>query len=367
MNCTSPIHSTMSDKMPLTPESSHEPSSDEHLKKGSNTSTKTSPTLRACEACRSRKIRCLPQGSSKMGKCQRCDKSDRECIFTAPEKRRRRKRTDTRVADLEQMVQVLAARLEQEQRARLESEAKQKPHAHAESQATSTNTCRSHSLAASDNSSELHMPSLSPSSQYLREPSLEQRRASETASPKSQMTPTHLSPIVAKTQLEITMTKPTDLSSDNPTGTRHADLRAMPTTQNTSSLSWPAKNCLPGVSGPQVDKVRSPAPQRNTQSTFASFIDTASDMTPDSEIQDETTQQTGSYIGYDLEMEMDAFQDSLATESNSMPLGFSPYLPDQCSPYHTGSSQAKNVLDWIPRDYTQYFNMQHVSWPCFQT
>ncbi|KAI4282558.1 MAG: hypothetical protein L6R35_005382 [Caloplaca aegaea] len=45
----------------------------------------------------------------------------RECTYTAPEKRRRRKRTDTRVAELEHMVQMLAARLEEEQRPRAES------------------------------------------------------------------------------------------------------------------------------------------------------------------------------------------------------------------------------------------------------
>ncbi|KAL8686149.1 MAG: hypothetical protein Q9224_005537, partial [Gallowayella concinna] len=59
---------------------------------------------------------------SKDGKCQRCAKSSRDCIFTSPEKRKRRKRTDARVADLENMVQMLAARLEQEQRARLEQD-----------------------------------------------------------------------------------------------------------------------------------------------------------------------------------------------------------------------------------------------------
>ncbi|KAL8719429.1 MAG: hypothetical protein Q9225_003572 [Loekoesia sp. 1 TL-2023] len=55
-----------------------------------------------------------------MSSCQRCAKSGRECTYTVPEKRRRRKRTDTRVAELEHTVQVLAAKLEYEQRARLE-------------------------------------------------------------------------------------------------------------------------------------------------------------------------------------------------------------------------------------------------------
>ncbi|KAI4247259.1 MAG: hypothetical protein L6R40_001602 [Gallowayella cf. fulva] len=89
---------------------------------------KVKPHIRACQSCRSRKIRCIPQDSSKDGKCQRCAKSKRECVFTSPEKRRRRKRTDARVADLENMVHMLAARLEQEQRARLDQDRiRQKP------------------------------------------------------------------------------------------------------------------------------------------------------------------------------------------------------------------------------------------------
>ncbi|KAL8801798.1 MAG: hypothetical protein Q9182_004205 [Xanthomendoza sp. 2 TL-2023] len=88
---------------------------------------KARPHIRACESCRTRKIRCIPQDKSKDGKCQRCAKSARDCIFTSPEKRKRRKRTDARVADLENMVQMLAARLEQEQRARIESNGPPRP------------------------------------------------------------------------------------------------------------------------------------------------------------------------------------------------------------------------------------------------
>ncbi|KAL8850269.1 MAG: hypothetical protein Q9221_004779 [Calogaya cf. arnoldii] len=89
---------------------------------------KPKPHVRACESCRTRKIRCLPQDSSKDGKCQRCAKSGRECIYSSPEKRNRRKRTDARVADLEHMVQMLAARLEHEQRARHDQGHHQQPH-----------------------------------------------------------------------------------------------------------------------------------------------------------------------------------------------------------------------------------------------
>ncbi len=84
---------------------------------------KPKPHIRACESCRTRKIKCLPQDPSKDdARCQRCTKSGRECIYSSPEKRKRRKRTDARVADLEHMVQILAARLEQEQRARHDPE-----------------------------------------------------------------------------------------------------------------------------------------------------------------------------------------------------------------------------------------------------
>ena len=92
---------------------------------------KPKPHIRACESCRTRKIRCLPQDPSKDAKCQRCAKSGRECIYSSPEKRKRRKRTDARVADLEHMVQMLAARLEHEQRTRLDQDKErdhQQPH-----------------------------------------------------------------------------------------------------------------------------------------------------------------------------------------------------------------------------------------------
>lgn len=62
--------------------------------------TQTQQLNRSCEACRSLKVRCLPDASSTT-QCQRCAKAKRECIFVAPQRRRPRKRTDTRVAQLE--------------------------------------------------------------------------------------------------------------------------------------------------------------------------------------------------------------------------------------------------------------------------
>ena len=65
-------------------------------------------TLRACESCRLRKLRCLQDTSSSSEKCQRCAKSDRECIFTSPSRKSRRVRTDTRVAELEKEIKAMS-------------------------------------------------------------------------------------------------------------------------------------------------------------------------------------------------------------------------------------------------------------------
>ncbi|PYH94230.1 C6 zinc finger domain protein [Aspergillus ellipticus CBS 707.79] len=55
---------------------------------------------RSCESCRGLKVRCLPDPSTP-NQCQRCAKANRPCIFVAPQRRRPRKRTDSRVAQLE--------------------------------------------------------------------------------------------------------------------------------------------------------------------------------------------------------------------------------------------------------------------------
>ncbi|KAA8648582.1 hypothetical protein EYZ11_006723 [Aspergillus tanneri] len=55
---------------------------------------------RSCESCRNLKVRCLPDHSSPT-QCQRCVKAKRPCVFVAPQRRRPRKRTDSRVAQLE--------------------------------------------------------------------------------------------------------------------------------------------------------------------------------------------------------------------------------------------------------------------------
>ncbi|RAH73450.1 C6 zinc finger domain protein [Aspergillus aculeatinus CBS 121060] len=55
---------------------------------------------RSCESCRGLKVRCLPDASTP-NQCQRCAKANRTCVFVAPQRRRPRKRTDSRVAQLE--------------------------------------------------------------------------------------------------------------------------------------------------------------------------------------------------------------------------------------------------------------------------
>lgn len=58
-------------------------------------------------------MRCLQDVSLSSVKCQRCAKSNRECVFTEPTKTRRRKRTDTRVAELEKEVKAMSTALRQ--------------------------------------------------------------------------------------------------------------------------------------------------------------------------------------------------------------------------------------------------------------
>ena len=65
---------------------------------------------RACEACRQLKVRCEPDENSPTGSCKRCAKANRQCIVTAPS-RKRQKKTDSRVAELEKKIDALTASL----------------------------------------------------------------------------------------------------------------------------------------------------------------------------------------------------------------------------------------------------------------
>lgn len=64
---------------------------------------------RACEACRGLKVRCEPDPGT--GPCKRCKKANRRCVITAPS-RKRQKKTDSRVAELERKIDALTASLQ---------------------------------------------------------------------------------------------------------------------------------------------------------------------------------------------------------------------------------------------------------------
>ncbi|RAL11917.1 putative C6 transcription factor (War1) [Aspergillus homomorphus CBS 101889] len=66
---------------------------------------------RACEACRQLKVRCEPDISQPNGSCKRCAKAGRTCIVTVPT-RKRQKKTDNRVAELERKIDALTASLQ---------------------------------------------------------------------------------------------------------------------------------------------------------------------------------------------------------------------------------------------------------------
>lgn len=71
--------------------------------------------IRACESCRTRKMRCIQDVSSSSEKCQRCERRNIDCLFTERSTKRRRKRTDTRVAELEKEVKAMSTALRQGQ------------------------------------------------------------------------------------------------------------------------------------------------------------------------------------------------------------------------------------------------------------
>lgn len=65
---------------------------------------------RACEACRGLKVRCEPVPEDPEGACKRCAKAGRNCVITHTT-RKRQKKTDSRVAELEKKIDVLTATL----------------------------------------------------------------------------------------------------------------------------------------------------------------------------------------------------------------------------------------------------------------
>jgi len=69
---------------------------------------------RACEACRGLKVRCDQDPNHPDQPCKRCAKAGRQCIITQPS-RKRQKKADTRVADLERKLDALTAVLHSQQ------------------------------------------------------------------------------------------------------------------------------------------------------------------------------------------------------------------------------------------------------------
>lgn len=67
---------------------------------------------RACEACRQLKVKCELDENSPNGSCKRCAKAHRQCVITVPS-RKRQKKTDSRVAELEKKIDALTAALGQ--------------------------------------------------------------------------------------------------------------------------------------------------------------------------------------------------------------------------------------------------------------
>lgn len=67
---------------------------------------------RSCEPCRGRKIRCIQGQNAGSGKCTRCEKMRLTCVYLAPNAKRKRKRTDARVAELEKELRHLKHRID---------------------------------------------------------------------------------------------------------------------------------------------------------------------------------------------------------------------------------------------------------------
>jgi hypothetical protein len=67
---------------------------------------------RACESCRGLKVKCEPNDPAvPAGTCRRCARANRQCIFTQPT-RKRQKKSDSKVAELEKKIDALTASLE---------------------------------------------------------------------------------------------------------------------------------------------------------------------------------------------------------------------------------------------------------------
>jgi hypothetical protein len=82
---------------------------DESLDTAPNGRPKNPRAAHACETCRSLKVRCLSHPNPSIRKCQRCARLNQECLVKPRAPRKPRKRTDTRVGELEKQVEALRA------------------------------------------------------------------------------------------------------------------------------------------------------------------------------------------------------------------------------------------------------------------
>ncbi|KAI1414754.1 hypothetical protein F5Y13DRAFT_187949 [Hypoxylon sp. FL1857] len=90
----------------------HSASSDTPNATGSTPQDPNDPKRpRACEACRGLKVKCEPDPANPDGPCKRCAKANRNCVVTQPT-RKRQKKTDSRVAELEKKIDALTASLQ---------------------------------------------------------------------------------------------------------------------------------------------------------------------------------------------------------------------------------------------------------------
>jgi len=86
----------------------------QHMAEGGGTPEEGTNDLkrpRACEACRGLKVKCEFDPSNHDGPCKRCAKAHRNCVVTQPS-RKRQKKTDSRVAELEKKIDALTAVLQ---------------------------------------------------------------------------------------------------------------------------------------------------------------------------------------------------------------------------------------------------------------
>lgn len=81
-----------------------------------NVSQSRKGCVRACERCRKSKVRCLVDTVDRDGKCKRCCKAGAECVFpllTGSQQRRRR--TDARIASIEEKLAAVNAAITKDQ------------------------------------------------------------------------------------------------------------------------------------------------------------------------------------------------------------------------------------------------------------